>query len=159
MIREELVEKIAESIATMEGYFLTPSACNGRKITWPPKARRLGNPGMIRSWKDASGKPYPREGNFVDFIQWAKNQDKDYKNPYEKGHKEGWRVLRVLISHYIEGRYHDGKSPNLYELFEKYAPSSDSNDPKKYAEFVANRVGILPTIPLEEVIYNDEQAV
>lgn len=36
----------------------------------------------------------------------------------------------------------------LYEFFAVYAPSSDNNDPKSYAEKVAKDIGVLPTIQI-----------
>ena len=160
MKKSELIKTIAESIAKMEGYYLTPRLCRRTGRKWPPKARRLGNPGMIRQWKDKNGVPYPTVDGFVDFIEWAKRQEHiPCLDPYSAGHEEGFRVLNVLVGQYIDGKYHGGKSPTLYEFFEKYAPATDSNNPKNYAEFVAKRVGIKPDIPLSEAITDDQQTV
>src|SRR3990167_8122284 len=45
-------------------------------------------------------------------------------------------------------------SPNdtLYGFFNKFAPSSDSNYPKKYAEDVAKKLGISPHTKLKDLL-------
>jgi hypothetical protein len=51
MTRNELIEKIAQAIAEMEGFY--------RSATQPTLAQRNANPGNLRQWRDRSGKPYP----------------------------------------------------------------------------------------------------
>jgi len=137
MTRDELVQKMAEAMATMEGFYLDSKE--------PSLAQRNCNPGNIRTWKRADGSYYPQYKGYVDFVMWAFG-DKD------KALTEGWRVLRKQINSYVDGKLHGGKSPTLYQMFEKYAPSADNNHPKQYAEFVASRVGIPPDKPLKELI-------
>jgi hypothetical protein len=140
MKREDLIHSIAYAIARMEGFFLTEEEAAARGLRWPTKAQRLANPGNIRKWADR-----PQTDGYVDFMKWAKYDP-------VKANLEGWRVLRVLIGQYIDGKYTGGKSPTLYQFFERYAPAGDGNNPRKYAEFVAERVGIPPDVPLKEVI-------
>ena len=39
----------------------------------------------------------------------------------------------------------------LYQFFEKYAPKKDNNDPKKYAESVANKLWISPNTQIKDI--------
>lgn len=41
---------------------------------------------------------------------------------------------------------------NLYQFYSLYAPSSDGNSPKQYAEFVAKYIGVSPNIQIKELI-------
>jgi hypothetical protein len=42
-------------------------------------------------------------------------------------------------------------SGSLYDFFAKYAPASDNNQPRQYAEFVAAQVGIDPNLKLSDI--------
>lgn len=140
MTKGELIDKIALAIARMEGFLITEEEAFKAGIKWPTIAQRNCNPGNVRKWAG-----YPRTDGYVDFLKWA-NYDR------QKAIQEGWRVLKVLVGQYIDGKYTRGKSPSLYEMFAVYAPSQDGNNPKRYAEFVSKFTGIDPDIPLKEVI-------
>jgi hypothetical protein len=142
-----LVDRLAWAIAKIEGFFVTPEEAAARRLRHPTRAQRNANPGNIRRWTGAGGWPYPQNGGFVDFYAWAAHRGL----PPERGVEEGWRVLKVLIARYIEGRFHNRKSPTLYEMFAKYAPDSDGNSSRKYAEAVAKLLKINPDKPLKEV--------
>jgi len=43
-------------------------------------------------------------------------------------------------------------SMNMYEFFAKYAPSSDNNDPKHYAEVVASKMGVEPSFIIKDLL-------
>jgi hypothetical protein len=62
MTREELIEKIGQAIAEMEGFYRTAAQ--------PTLARRNANPGNIRQWRDSRGRPYPTSKGYVDFVAW-----------------------------------------------------------------------------------------
>jgi len=141
MSKGELIPKIAEAIAHQEGFYITEEQARRRGIRWPSLSQRHANPGNVRRWSPK----HPVKNGYVDFVAWAGGD-------YDRAVSEGWRVLKALIEQYIAGKYHNGKSPTLYEMFEKFAPASDKNHPKAYAEFVAERVGIAPDIPLAEVL-------
>lgn len=40
----------------------------------------------------------------------------------------------------------------LYRFFERYAPSSDNNKPREYAERVAHKLGISPETQIKELL-------
>lgn len=135
MTRANLVSQIAEAIARVEGFY------NLRRTL----AKRQGNPGNIRRWKNQ--RVYPTSNGFVDFVAWAGGD-------YERGVAEGWRVLRLLVDRYIGGHYTHGVSPSLRQMFHVYAPVSDNNHPDAYAETVAKAVGIDADTPLASLITN-----
>lgn len=117
----------------------------------PTLAQHNSNPGNIRTWRDAKG-PYPTYNGYVDFIAWASDRFPGIQRDEigAKGLAEGWRVLKVLIGQYVDGKY--GKDPTLYSMFAVYAPVADANHPRRYAEFVAGRLGIAPDAKLSDVI-------
>lgn len=136
MSRSELIDKIARAIAEMEGFYVR------ERITL---AQRNANPGNIRQWRDAQGRPYPTHRGYVDFVQWAADQmpGSTMEQISERALAEGWRILRVLVGQYIDGRYH-GKPPTFLEMFSRYAPAADGNDPDHYARYVAEKLGARP---------------
>ncbi len=138
MTQRECVDKIARAIAEYEGFFA--------RRTRPTLAQRNANPGNVRSWKDARGRPYPRFRGYVDFVAWASEKfpGATHEEISRRAVEEGWRVLRVLVSQYLAGKYTGNKTPTLYEMFRVYAPASDGNDPERYARYVASRLGIPP---------------
>jgi hypothetical protein len=144
--RDELIDKIATSIAFVEGFY--------KKGKYPTVAQRLANPGNIRQWRK-HGRAYPRSHGYVDFVAWARRSLPDGTPASEvaaAAEAEGWRVLRVLIGQYIDGRYHAGVSPTLLEMFRVFAPAEDGNRPESYAKVVARRAGIPLDRPLRELI-------
>lgn len=149
MTYEEVVAKIAEAIAHYEGFYLEEEKAKQRGVRWPTLAQRHCNPGNIRRWQ-RDGVPYPQENGYVDFLRWAKEQPQFPPEKWkEEALKEGWRVLRLLVSRYVAGHFHGGKSPSLLDFFRVYAPSADRNHPQKYAEFVSEFSGIPVDVPLE----------
>ena len=144
MTREELIQKLARAIAEKEGFFVTEAQAKARKMQCPTRAQRNANPGNIRAWRDAKRRPYPADGGYVDFVAWASARfpGVSREEVSRQALEEGWRILRVLVGQYIDGRYTDGKPPTIDGMFRVYAPASDGNDPAGYARFVANRLGV-----------------
>ncbi len=135
MTRQELIEKIARAIAEMEGFYATAAK--------PTLAQRNANPGNIRQWRDVRGRPYPTHRGYVDFVAWASERfpGLSREEMSRRAIEEGWRILRVLVGQYLGGRYTQGKSPTVEEMFRVYAPSADGNHPANYARFVASKIG------------------
>ena len=146
MTRKELIEGIAQAIAEKEGFYLSEAQARKRRIRYPSRAQRNANPGNVRSWRDARGKRYPIDGGYVDFIAWASVRYPGLTGEAlnQKALEEGWRVLRVLVGQYIDGRYTEGSPPSLIEMFRVYAPGTDGNDPEGYAKSVADKLEVLP---------------
>ena len=146
MTREELIGHIARAIAEMEGFYAT--AAN------PTLAQRNANPGNIRQWRDARGRPYPTHRGYVDFVAWASERfpGASRKELSRQAIEEGWRILRVLVGHYLDGRYTGGQPPTIEEMFRVYAPAADGNDPAGYARFVAAKLGVRPDQRLTNLV-------
>ena len=144
MTRQELIQSIAQAIAEKEGFYLSETQARKRRMRYPSRAQRNANPGNVRSWRDARGKRYPIDGGYVDFIAWASVRYPGLTGEAlnQKALEEGWRVLRVLVGQYIDGRYTEGSPPSLIEMFRVYAPGTDGNDPEGYARFVAAKLGV-----------------
>lgn len=144
MTRKELIEGIAQAIAEKEGFYLTEAQAKRRRIRYPSRAQRNANPGNVRAWRDARGKRYPTDGGYVDFVAWASARYPGLAGEAlsQKALHEGWRVLRVLVGQYIDGRYTEGKPPSLIEMFRVYAPGADGNNPEGYARFVAAKLSV-----------------
>jgi hypothetical protein len=146
MTRAELIEKIARAIAEMEGFYVTSAK--------PTLAQRNANPGNIRQWRDARGRPYPTHRGYVDFVAWASERfpGLSREEMSRRALEEGWRILRVLVGQYLDGKYTQGKPPTAEEMFRVYAPSADGNDPAGYARFVAGRLGARPDQRLIDLV-------
>jgi hypothetical protein len=121
MPKYNITKPIAFAIGVMEGF------------TKPGTLAAVNhNPGNIRAWLGA-GKDKLNKG-YVVFID----------------DEAGWAALFKLVDDYIMGRYHGGKSPTLPQMFAKYAPVADKNDPDHYAKFVAKTTGLNLTDSLEK---------
>jgi hypothetical protein len=146
MTRNELIEKIAQAIAEMEGVYRTAAQ--------PTLAQRNANPGNIRRWRDSRGRPYPTAKGYVDFVAWASERfpGASREEMSRCALEEGWRILRVLIGQYLDGKYTQGKQPSAEEMFRVYAPSADGNHPANYARFVASKLGARPDQRLIDLV-------
>ena len=95
-------------------------------------AQRNNNPGNLRSW-----------GN----------------NPIVDGYtkfqtiEDGWKALRSQINKNINREltlieFFAGKK----DVYSGYAPSTDNNNPHKYAEFVGDKLGVHTNIPICQIL-------
>jgi hypothetical protein len=127
----QLTDRLARAIAEYEGFYKPGSL-----------AQRNANPGNVRDWRVGST-PYPKRQGYVDFVRWAatRNAGAPLTDIYRRAEAEGWRVLKVLVSQYLLGKYH-GETPTLRQFFAKYAPAKDGNEPEAYAKFVARKLGL-----------------
>jgi len=118
------------------------------------RGQRNANPGNIRQWRDARGRPYPTHRGYVDFVAWASERfpGLSREEMSRRALEEGWRILRVLVGQYLDGKYTQGKPPTAEEMFRVYAPSADGNDPAGYARFVAGRLGARPDQRLIDLV-------
>jgi hypothetical protein len=146
MTRNELIEKIAQAIAEMEGFYRTAAQ--------PTLAQRNANPGNIRQWRDRGGRAYPTSKGYVDFVAWASERfpGASREEMSRRALEEGWRILRVLIGQYLDGKYTRGKPPTIEEMFHVYAPAADGNHPANYARFVARKIGARPDQRLIDLV-------
>lgn len=60
----------------------------------------------------------------------------------------GWEYLLNAVHHRIEAH----PTWTCLDFFKHYAPSEDGNNPLKYAQYVAKRVGISINVPLSKVL-------
>lgn len=67
--------------------------------------------------------------------------------------QEGSNALINQLNLYRTGKTRTGLKPTstLYQAMAKYAPASDRNDPKHYAEFIASKMGISPNTPISQI--------
>ncbi len=68
-------------------------------------------------------------------------------------YEHGYQALKNLFINACTGKskvYHPVDT--LYTFYTKYAPSSDGNNPKVYAEYVAKVIGVSPTIQIKELV-------
>ena len=154
MTRKELIQKLARVIAEKEGFFVTEAQAKARQMKYPTRAQRNANPGNIRAWRDAKRRPYPTSGGYVDFVAWASQRfpGGSREEMSRRALEEGWRILRVLIGQYLDGRYTGGQAPTIEEMFRVYAPATDGNDPVGYARFVAAKLGVQPDQRLLDLV-------
>jgi hypothetical protein len=143
MKKQRVIDAIADAIAHMEGFYAERNTL----------AKRNANPGNIRLWREASGKKYPTYAGYVDFVEWASQRmpGATREEISAAALNEGWRVLRKLVSDYVDGKYTQ-TPPTFYEMFARYAPSADGNNPRKYAAFVAQKLGARPEQKIIDLI-------
>ena len=150
MTLDELVDLVTRAMSIVEGFEVTAEEAAARHIAFPTLPQRLYNPGDIREWKH-NGVAYPEQSGYVDFLAWAKLQPGSV-NPQAEALAEGWRVLRVLATQYINGQYTHGVPPNLIQMIAVYAPACDKNNPGSYSSVVAAKVGIPADVVLKSLV-------
>ena len=68
-------------------------------------------------------------------------------------YQHGYEALKTLLVNACTGKSKFyNSSGNLYDFYKVYAPSSDGNNPKHYAEFVANYIGVDPLTVIKTLI-------
>ena len=68
-------------------------------------------------------------------------------------YQHGYNALRNLFYNACTGKSLVYKPDmTLYQFYEFYAPSSDGNNPKHYAEFVAGIIGVPPTTQIKYLL-------
>lgn len=142
---KELINAMAHAMAIQEGFYDKPGKFGD------PIPRKMHNPGDLRTWLDAAGKPYPEVNGYVDFpacqIVGCKHPD----HPAQVG----WHALRVQVWNCVVKRgltfleFFAGK-PGIYAGF---APEKDKNDPLGYATKVLERMRVALTLDPAITIY------
>ena len=125
------VDLFCEAIQKYEGYFEPNDEYPKGSRSW-----RNNSPGNLKYAKQ-TGSTGRDIGGFAIF--------KDYQ--------AGWKALRhqIEIVCFGQSRVY---SPNatVLQFFQRYAPSLDENNPKSYAEFVAQEVGILVSTKMKDLL-------
>lgn len=121
-----LLDKVADAIQQFEGW------------STGSRSYRNNNPGNIKAssatWQ---GQVAVDSHGFAVF------------DTYENGR----RALLIMLNNAATGASSVySPSMSLYDFFSKYAPSSDNNEPNRYAEFVANQVGVSPSDPINQLV-------
>lgn len=107
--------------------------CSAIKIMEGAKPE-LNNPGNLRF----VGQQFAvNEGGFCKF------------DTYE----HGYEALQNMLINACAGKSHIYNSDgDLYAFYALYAPSSDNNNPRQYTEFVAQHIGVSPTIIIKNLL-------
>lgn len=120
-----------------------------------------GNIGVVKSkldlWIEAAtimegAKPYRNNPGNLRFVgQMYAVNDAGFCKFDTYAH--GYAALRNLLIAAASGslRYYNPNG-DLYAFYNVYAPGSDGNDPKRYAEFVAKRIGVDPQVQIKTLI-------
>jgi hypothetical protein len=123
------IEKFAEAIKQHEGYYIGS------------RSYRNNNPGNLKFVGQANAIK-EANGSFCVF------------DTYE----HGWQALINMITNAVNGKSQIySPTMTVLQFFEKYAPSADSNDPKRYAEAVATYVGFSVNSELEELTIDPDK--
>lgn len=65
---------------------------------------------------------------------------------------DGWNYLITMLTNAATGKSRVyTPTMSLYDFFRVYAPSSDNNDPDRYAEVVAKHIGVSPRTLIREL--------
>lgn len=70
-----------------------------------------------------------------------------------KTYNEGWLALKDYVIRACTGK-HAAYKPDftILQFFQVYAPSADNNDPKRYASWVANRIGVTTDFKIKDLV-------
>ena len=112
------LEALADAIKTYEGWW------------WGSKSWRHNNPGNLRWSKFQTG----QKNGFAYFNSFA----------------TGWLALWYDLWKKCRGETVTGLTGDstLLNLFEKWAPWSDGNNPERYADYIAKLLGVTTKTPL-----------
>ena len=120
-----LIDKWAEAIKRFEGW--TPESLSYRN----------NNPGNLRPSSEPWQGQIGINQNFVVF------------DTYENG----LRALKISLINAATGKSRVyNPSDSLYDFFARYAPASDNNYPRQYAEFVAAQLNVDPNIEIRQLV-------
>lgn len=125
--REKLLDRWAEAIKDFEGWFPP-----GDQYPKGSRSYRQNNPGNLR-WS-------PFESDNIDNFSVFPT------------YEEGMKALKYQIELALDNRskvYHNRMT--LYDFFGTYAPSSDNNHPRHYAEYVARQLGVSPSTEIRDL--------
>jgi hypothetical protein len=104
-------------------------------------------PTGTRAWKNKN----PGNLRYVGQTRAIGHDDKNFC--IFKTYQDGYETLKYMLKRAGSG---ESKSYNpnmtLYQFFAKYAPSSDGNYPKHYAEVVAKRIGVSASVQIKSLI-------
>lgn len=119
------IEKFAEAVKEHEGWF--PGS----------RSQRNQNPGNFRCSKLMTDLGATRcDDNFSVFPNY----------------ETGWKALIQFITYACNNELRAYKDKTIYGFFEVYAPSGDDNTPRRYAEIVANNIGLSPNTRMKDLI-------
>lgn len=125
-IGESLLDKWAAAIQRFEG--------------WAPNSLsyRNNNPGNIKASREAwVGQVTVDDRGFVVFDNY----------------EHGLRALKISLSNAASGKSSVySPSDSLYDFFGKYAPDEDQNDSRRYAQFVAESIGVSPETQISKLV-------
>lgn len=122
------IEKFAEAIKVHEGWYIGS------------RSYRNNNPGNLK-FVGQAGARKEVGGSFCVFDSY----------------QAGWDALINMITNAVYGKSQVYRpTMTVLQFFQKYAPSADSNNPEKYAAFVAARVGFSINSELEELTINTD---
>lgn len=120
-----LIEKFCEAVKGHEGWF--PGS----------RSQRNNNPGNFRCSKLMTDLGAIRcDDNFSVFPNY----------------ETGWKALISFVTYACNNELRAYKDKTIYGFFEVYAPSGDSNTPRRYAEIVAKAVGVSPDTKMKDLI-------
>lgn len=119
-----------------------------------PQKRRVDESPMYSSTAPSSGttpvqQSSGRSGQYnAGNLRNADGSFKSFATP-----EEGRQALVNQLTRYQTGNNRVGVKPEntLYEAMSTYAPASDNNRPKQYAEFIAKNLGISPNTQIKDI--------
>ncbi len=125
---ENKIDRWALAIQEYEGWFPPSVDRPDGSLTW-----RTNNPGALR---------------------WSRYES-DNRNGFSvfKDYETGLKALKFQLQIAVDGRSKVyNPEMTLLQFFEKYAPYEDSNDSKKYAKFVADRLNVSIGTKIKELV-------
>lgn len=130
-----MLEHFCECIKTYEGWGAPGSTINGVHYPHGTPSYRRNNPGNCRYSHVGYATIYGHVGEENGFAVF-----KDYAT--------GWLYLNNLIKEKVAENPH----ATIAQFMAVYAPTSDGNNPARYAAFIASHLGVSVDFPMSSII-------
>lgn len=131
--KRDLLDEFCKAIHEYEGYFQPSPRYPKGSRSW-----RNNNPGNIRCTPIKNSR-----ANGTDTLGFCTFQD----------YETGYMALKVMIANACSGKskvYNPEMS--ILQFFEKYAPTTDANQPMKYAAYVASKLKVGTNYQLKNLV-------
>lgn len=126
------------AIRNFEGWGVPGSRIDGVYYPNGTRSYKNNNPGNCRYFSGGYHSMYGKVGKDKDGFAIFKDYDTGF----------------LYLQNMVKQKARNHPLWNIYDFFQNYAPKEDHNDPRRYASFVASRLGVTIDYPMAKIIKN-----